>query len=172
VTLGGRRVPVRRPRVRTVGDDEHELSLESYDAFVSGNLLADGVVARMLGGLSTRGYPVGLKPVGQQAERTATGTSHSAVSRRFVTATAERLDQLLHRPLDGQRWLVVFLDGFGTGEHLLVGALGVTADGTEVPPGRWATPARPARSWSSWPARWPVSGLVLPHPCARGWPRP
>ena len=52
-----------------------------------------------------------------------------------MTATAERLDQLLHRPLGGQRWLVVFLDGFGMGEHLLVGALGVTADGTKVPLG-------------------------------------
>ena len=30
-----------------------------------------------------------------------------------MTATAERLDQLLHRPLGGQRWLVVFLDGLG-----------------------------------------------------------
>ena len=135
VTLGGRRVPVRRPRVRTVGDDEHELSLESYETFVSADLLADGVVARMLGGLSTRGDPVGLEPVGSRVEQTATGSSRSAVSRRFVTATAERLDQLLHRPLDGQRWLVVFLDGFGMGEQLLVGALGVTADGTKVPLG-------------------------------------
>jgi putative transposase len=135
VTLGGRRVPVRRPRVRTVGDDEHELSLESYETFVSADLLADGVVARMLGGLSTRGYPIGLEPVGTGVEQAATGTSRSAVSRRFVTATAERLTELLDRPLDEQRWLVVFLDGFGMGEHLLVGALGVTADGTKVPLG-------------------------------------
>jgi putative transposase len=135
VTLGGRRVPVRRPRVRTVGDDEHELTLESYETFVSADLLADGVVARMLGGLSTRGYSVGLEPVGQQVEQRAIGTSRSAVSRRFVTATAERLDQLLQRPLVGQRWLVVFLDGFGMGEHLLVGALGVTEDGIKVPLG-------------------------------------
>jgi putative transposase len=135
VTLGGRRVPVRRPRVRTVGNDEHELTLESYATFVSADLLAEGVVARMLGGLSTRSYPVGLEPVGAQVEQTATGTSHSAVSRRFVTATAERLTELLARPLGGQRWLVVFLDGFGMGEHLLVGALGVTADGTKVPLG-------------------------------------
>jgi putative transposase len=135
VTLGGRRVPVRRPRVRTVGDDEHELPLASYDTFTSADLLADGVVARMLGGLSTRGYPVGLEPVGTSVEQAATGTSRSAVSRRFVAATAERLTELLHRPLEDQRWLVVFLDGFGMGEHLLVGALGVTADGTKVPLG-------------------------------------
>jgi putative transposase len=131
VTLGGRRVPVRRPRVRTVGDDERELPLASYDTFTSADLLADGVVARMLGGLSTRGYPVGLEPVGTSVEQAATGTSRSAVSRRFVAATGE----LLHRPLEDQRWLVVFLDGFGMGEHLLVGALGVTADGTKVPLG-------------------------------------
>jgi putative transposase len=117
VTLGGRRVPVRRPRVRTVGrtvgDDEHELGLASYESFTSADLLADGWSARMLGGLSTRGYPVGLEPVGSQVEQQASGTSRSAVSRRFVAATAERLDQLLGRPLGGQRWLVVFLDGFG-----------------------------------------------------------
>jgi transposase-like protein len=135
VTLGGRRVPVRRPRVRTAGSDEHELPVTSYETFVSADLLADGVVARMLGGLSTRGYPVGLEPVGASVEQHASGTSHSAVSRRFVTATAERLDQLLNRPLGDQRWLVVYLDGFGMGEHLLVGALGVTADGTKVPLG-------------------------------------
>jgi hypothetical protein len=95
VTLGGRGLPVRRPRVRTVGNDEHELTLESYATFVSTDLLAEGVVARMLGGLSTRSYPVGLEPVGAQVEQTATGTSHSAVSRRFVTATAELLTVLL-----------------------------------------------------------------------------
>jgi putative transposase len=65
----------------------------------------------MLGGLSTRGSPVGLEPVGAGVEQAATGTSRSAVSRRFVTATAERLAQLLNRPLGEQRWLVVFLDG-------------------------------------------------------------
>jgi putative transposase len=63
-----------------------------------------------------------------------------------VTATAERLDQLLHRPLGEQRWLVVFLDGFGMGEHLLVGALGVAADGTKVPLGWSKAPPRTPRS--------------------------
>jgi transposase-like protein len=37
--------------------------------------------------------------------------------------------------LDDQRWLVVFIDGFGFGDHTLVGALGVTVDGTKVPLG-------------------------------------
>jgi putative transposase len=135
VTLGGRRVGVRRPRVRTTGEDEHELELESYRVFASTDLLAEGIVARMLAGLSTRRYPAGLEPVGEQVDAQASGTSKSAVSRRFVAATAERLAGLLGRRLDEERWLVVFLDGFGMGEHLLVGALGVTEDGTKVPLG-------------------------------------
>ncbi len=88
VTLGGRRLPVRWPRVRSVGPDEHELTLESYDTFTSTDLLADGVVARVLAGLSTRRYPEALEPVGEQVDREAVGTSKSAASRRFVTATA------------------------------------------------------------------------------------
>jgi putative transposase len=135
VTLGGRRLGVRRPRVRTTGEGGHELELDSYRVFASTDLLAEGIVARMLAGLSTRRYPAGLEPVGDQVDAQASGTSKSAVSRRFVTATAELLAELLARRLDQDRWLVVFLDGFGMGEHLLVGALGVTADGTKVPLG-------------------------------------
>jgi putative transposase len=135
VTLGGRRLGVRRPRVRSTGTDAHEVQLASYAAFTSTDLLAEGIVARMLAGLSTRRYTAGLEPVGSQVEQAARSTSKSSVSRRFVAATAERLAELLARRLDDRRWLVVFLDGFGMGEHLLVGALGVTADGTKVPLG-------------------------------------
>jgi putative transposase len=136
VTLGGRRLGMRRPRVRSVdAQGARERGLESYAAFSSTDLLAEGVVARMLAGLSTRRYSAGLEPVGQAVEQAAQGTSKSAISRRFVAATAERLAELLARRLEEERWLVVFLDGFGMGEHLLVGALGVTEDGTKVPLG-------------------------------------
>lgn len=134
VTLGGRRLPIRRPRVRTA-DGTAEVPLASYGAFTSSDLLGDGIVARMLAGLSTRRYGAGLEPVGAGVEARAAGTSRSAVSRRFVAATARRLAELLSRPLDGQRFLVIYLDGFRMGEHLLVGALGVTTDGTKIPLG-------------------------------------
>lgn len=50
-------------------------------------------MARMLAGLSTRRYPVGLEPVGVDVER-------SAVSRRFVAATETTLaDRLSRRPV-------------------------------------------------------------------------
>jgi transposase-like protein len=139
VTFGGRRVPVRRPRVRTVadgdGEPQREVPLESYTTFASADQLAEGIVARMLAGISTRRYPVALEPVGTDVEQAASSKSKSAVSRRFVNATAERLAQLCHRRLDDERWLVVFIDGFSFGDHTLVGALGVTFDGTKVPLG-------------------------------------
>ena len=138
VTLGGRRIPVRRPRVRTVADEggvEHEVHLESYDTLASVDLLADHMVASMLAGLSGRRYSRALEPVGEAVEDIASGTSQSSVSRRFITATGERLAEFRSRPLDDQRWLICFVDGFDFAGHTMVGALGVTADGTKVPLG-------------------------------------
>ena len=138
VTLGGRRVPVRRPRVRTVADSdggEREVRLESYDTFASVDLLADRMVASMLAGLSGRRYETALEPVGEKVEQSASGTSQSSVSRRFIAATAERLDEFRSRPLDDERWLIVFVDGFDFAGHTMVGALGVSAEGTKVPLG-------------------------------------
>lgn len=133
VTLGGRRVPVRRPRVRSV--EGAEVRLESYDTFASVDLLADRMVASLLAGLSGRRYEQVLESVGEQLEAAATGTSQSSVSRRFITATAERLAEFRARPLDDERWLIVFVDGFDFAGHTMVGALGVTADGRKVPLG-------------------------------------
>lgn len=110
MTLGGRRIPVSRPRVRTVADAEGreaEVRLESYDTFASVDLLADHMVASMLAGLSGRRYRSALEPVGERVEASASGVSQSSVSRRFITATAERLAEFRSRPLDDQRWLVV-----------------------------------------------------------------
>jgi putative transposase len=129
VTLGGRQVGVQRPRVRTA-DDTAEASLKVYEAAKATDLLAEHMVGAMLAGLSTRRYGAALEPVGEVEAR---GTSKSTVSTKFVAATSERLAELNRRPLDDQRWLVVFIDGFSFGEHLLVGALGVTADGSKIP---------------------------------------
>jgi transposase-like protein len=138
VTLGGRRVPVRRPRVRAVADEngeEREVHLESYDTFASVDLLADHMVASMLAGLSGRRYATALEPVGETVEAASSGTSQSSVSRRFIAATAERLAEFRSRPLGDQQWLIVFIDSFDFADHIMVGALGVTSDGTKVPLG-------------------------------------
>jgi transposase-like protein len=134
VTLGGRRLAVRRPRVRSA-DGVAELPLVSYETASATDLLAEGILARMLAGLSTRRYSAGLEPVGEAIEERAVSTSHAAVSRRFVAATAERLSELLGRRLDDRRYLVLMLDGWNMGDHLLVGALGIDSEGHKVPLG-------------------------------------
>jgi hypothetical protein len=64
VILGGRRVPVERPRLRTV-DGSGELPVPSYELFTNTEVLGRMAMTKMLGGISTRGYPVGLEPVGE-----------------------------------------------------------------------------------------------------------
>jgi hypothetical protein len=49
VTLGGRRVPVRRPRVRAV-DGSGELPVAAYEVFAGTDVLGAMAMQRMLGG--------------------------------------------------------------------------------------------------------------------------
>ena len=55
MTLGGRRVEVSRPRIRTA-DDERELPVETYEYFADRDPLTRAVMDRMLAGVSTRKY--------------------------------------------------------------------------------------------------------------------
>jgi transposase-like protein len=131
VTLGGRRVPVRRPRVRGA-DGGGEVRLPSYELFSSTEVLGRMALERMLAGLSTRRYSHGLEPVGEQAAA-ASATSRSAVSRRFVAATERALAELMAADLSGLDLVAVMVDGVGFAEHLCVVALGIGIDGTKHP---------------------------------------
>jgi transposase-like protein len=133
VVLGGRKLAVRRPRVR--GVDRQEVHLASYDTFAQVDLLAEHTVAAMLAGLSTRRYGTALEPVGAAVEEQACARSRSAVSRRFRAATADRLADFRTADLSDRDWLVCFVDGYDFAGHTMVGALGVTSDGTKVPLG-------------------------------------
>ena len=86
--LGGRQVPVRRPRVRTA-DKTAEVAVPAYELFSSTDLLGE-VLERMMAKLSTRRYGAGLEPVGAQVEAAASVTSNSAMSRRFVSRPSRR----------------------------------------------------------------------------------
>jgi putative transposase len=134
VTLGGRRVPVARPRMRAV-DGSGEMPVPSYELFSRTEVLGRMAMERMLAGLSTRRYPVGLEPVGQRVEQTARATSKSAVSRRFVAATETALAELLSAPLGELDLVALMIDGVHFGEHLCVVALGIGIDGTKHPLG-------------------------------------
>ncbi len=74
VTLGGRRVEVRRPRVRTA-DGESEVPLSTYEHFADRDPLRRVVLERMLAGVSTRRYRRTQEPVGEEVEIRARSTS-------------------------------------------------------------------------------------------------
>jgi len=64
VTLGGRRVPVTRPRMRAA-DGTGELPVAAYELFSQTEVLGRMAMQRMLAGLSTRCYPTGLELDGE-----------------------------------------------------------------------------------------------------------
>ena len=132
VTLGGRRVPVTRPRVRAA-DGTGELAVASYELFSSTEILGRLAMEKMLAGLSTRRYPVGLEPVGVKITEKATATSKSAVSRRFVAMTETALAELLSRDLSGLDLVALMIDGVHFAESCCVVALGIDIEGTKHP---------------------------------------
>ena len=132
VSLGGRRVPVQRPRMRAV-DGSGELPVAAYELFSDTEVLGRMALDRMLAGLSTRHYGVGLEPVGARTETAATATSRSAVSRRFVAQTQTALAELLAADLSGLDLVAFMVDGVHFGEHTCVVALGIDIDGAKHP---------------------------------------
>jgi putative transposase len=132
VSLGGRRVPVERPRMRAT-DGSGELPVPTYERFSQTDVLGRMAMERMLAGLSTRCYPVGLEPVGARVEQAATATSKSAVSRRFVAATETALAELLAAELSELDLVALMVDGVHFGEHCCVVALGIDIEGVKHP---------------------------------------
>ena len=136
VTLGGRRVPVSRPRARTA-DGAREVELETYAHFASRDPLSDVMLERMLAGVSTRRYARTREPVGEEIDELARSTSKSAVSREFVSRTREHLVELMSRPLGDVRLAVLMLDGIELKGRCCVVALGIDVEGVKHPLGLW-----------------------------------
>jgi putative transposase len=117
VTLGGRRMRVRRPRVRAA-DGTGEVALPSYELFSGTEVLGRMALERILAGLSTRRYGHGLEPVGEQVDAKAASTSRSAVSRRFVAATEHALAELMAADLSGLDLVALIRQALGGGPPL------------------------------------------------------
>ncbi len=130
ITLGGRRIEITKPRVRTTSEEEVEL--QSYRVFARRDLLIEAALTRMLAGLSSRRYEAGLEPIGELA---ATGTAKSTISQRFVEGTQRKLDELLSRDLSQLDLVAIFIDGIEMGDYCCVVALGVDAQGKKHPLG-------------------------------------
>jgi len=136
VTLGGRRVAVERPRVRSA-DGRAEVQLRTYEHFADRDQFSRVVLERMLAGVSTRRYRRTAEPVGSELEQAARSTSRSAVSRTFIERTRRALGELMSRRLDDVRLAVMMIDGLELQGRTNVVALGVTTEGVKIPLGLW-----------------------------------
>jgi putative transposase len=132
VVLGGRKVSVSRPRVRA---DGREVLLPTYQTLAATDPLNRRVVEQMLVGVATRQYARSLEPLPAGVE--SRGTSKSAVSRRFVARTTAQLQTWQSAPLDGLDLVGLLVDGVHVGDHCLIVALGVGADGQKHALGLW-----------------------------------
>src|SRR5688572_3091654 len=89
----------------------------------------------MLVGVATRRYARSLEPV--PATMRSRGTSKSAVSRRFVAKTTAQLAAWQTASLERLDLVGLLIDGVHIGEHCLIVALGIAADGQKHALGVW-----------------------------------
>ena len=122
IGLAGQRVPIRVPRVRSIGGGE--IPLRSYDALHGDREANELLLKRVLYGISCRNYEAAAASVPG-----AIGLSGSTVSRGFVQASAVKLRELQERDLSGEDVVALFLDGKTFAEATMVVALGITLSG-------------------------------------------
>jgi Transposase, Mutator family len=159
VTLGGRRVEVRRPRLRAAGGAA-EVPLGTYEHLADRDRLGRVVLERMLAGVSTS--PVSPHPGagGEQVEVRARSTSKSAVSRSFVERTREALGELMSRRLADLRLAGMMLDSLEPkGRMMMIVALGITLCNDQTGAVVTEVPRRPWPPLRREPQRWPRGRL-------------
>jgi len=139
VYLLDQKLPIMVPRVRNQGEGK-EVRLKSYERFREPRDGDEGVLRRVLRGLSCRSYEECAEKVPE-----AFGLSGSSISRRYIRASARQLKKLCERRLEGYEVVVLILDGKRFGSDEMVIALGVTSDGRKIPLGFVQTGAESER---------------------------
>ena len=126
VYLGDQKLAIQVPRVRN-RLEHREVPLPTYQALQAPRALDEGVLHRILGGLSMREYERCAEAVPD-----AFGLSASTMSRRFIRASARKLRELSERRLEGYDLVAVLLDGKTFADDEMVAAVGVTLTGEKV----------------------------------------
>jgi len=125
VTLGGRRIAVTRPRVRS--KEGEEMVLPSFAFAASRDPLDRHTLNAVACGISSRKNARSLDPLpGGMQERS---TSKSSVSRRYIAMTTKQMTSWLTTPLGDRDFPIVMIDGIHMGDHLVLIALGIDFEG-------------------------------------------
>lgn len=126
VYLLEQKLPLPVPRVRDRSRNQ-EVALATYQQLQTPRQADRGLFRKVLLGLSCRDYAACAEAV-----PAAFGLSPSAVSRRFIRASAKKLQTLQERRLEGYDVVALLLDGKTFAEDAMVIALGITGTGEKV----------------------------------------
>jgi transposase-like protein len=126
VFLGDQKVRINVPRVRDVRADE-EVRLKSYERLQDPGHLDELALSRVINGISQGKY----ERAAEQVPETF-GIKKSSVSRKFIRASAKRLEAFLTRDLSAHDIVAIFIDGKFFAENEMVIALGITITGEKV----------------------------------------
>jgi len=126
IYLADQKIPLQVPRVRDRLRNV-EIPLPLYERLQEPRACDTGLLQKVLGGLSTREYERCAEAVPE-----AFGLSASTVSRRFIRASARKLQELSERRLEGNDLVALLLDGKTFAEDEMVVAVGVTVTGEKV----------------------------------------
>ena len=129
VVFHGRKLPIRKPRLREKGG--REVALESYQAFQQDGRMQRAVSRKLLRQVSTRNYAGALDDFLE-----GYGIERSSVSRHWKAATAAQMAELCQRPVP-QGLVALLIDGQSLRGEMLVVALGVDVQGHKHVLGMW-----------------------------------
>jgi putative transposase len=125
VMLSNRKLAVQRPRLRQKGSGAgKEVEIPAYAAMQDEPRLGARMLDILMRGVSTRQYR-GVIP--EMAD--TVGVSKSSVSRQIIEASEAEVEVLLGRRFDELKLVVIYIDGMVFGDHVMIGAVGVDAEG-------------------------------------------
>ena len=125
VMLSDRKLAVQRPRLRKKGAGAgKEVEVPAYQAMQDQPRLGARMLDILMRGVSTRQYR-GVIP--EMAD--TVGVSKSSVSRQMIEASEAEVEGLLGRRFDDVHLLILYIDGMEFGDHVMIGAVGVDAQG-------------------------------------------
>lgn len=126
VYLGDQKLKINVPRVRDL-EAGQEIQLKSYKRLQDPNHLDEIALSRVINGVSQGKYERAAEHVPETF-----GIKKSSISRKFIRASAKRLQHFLTRDLSMHDIVAIFIDGKCFAENEMVIALGVTITGEKV----------------------------------------
>lgn len=122
IILGNQHVAIDKPRVRSKSG--REVELKTYQEFQNPELFEQTVFTEGLKRVSQRDYQKGVQKIANSF-----GFSKSSVSRKWIKATASKLEELQKRSLKEMDIRAVFIDGKRFSKYGVIIALGVACSG-------------------------------------------